>query len=170
MDADIDYARKTVSAWHLGKTSEHYESGGRGAGVISTGKGDHGGVSYGAYQLSTKAGTLNEYLDQSRYRSEFTGLVPQTSAFDAKWKDLARADPGFAEDQHDFICKTHYQTQVARLKDTGIDLSGRGRAVQDLVWSTSVQFRNLTPRIIAGGLLKGSVEITNFRACLTETS
>lgn len=152
MDADLESARRRVGEWQLGQTSERYESSGRGAGVISSGKGDHGGVSYGAYQLSTKEGTLKEYLDQSRYKAEFKGLEPRTPAFDAKWKSLAKTDPGFAKDQHDFIGKTHYEAQMAKLKESGVDLSGRGRAVQDLIWSTSVQFRNLTPRIVGGGL------------------
>jgi hypothetical protein len=154
MDTGVESARRKVSEWRLGQTSEQYESSGRGAGLISTGKGDHGGVSYGAYQLSTKEGTLKEYLDQSRYKTEFEGLEPKTPAFDTKWKDLARTDPGFAKDQHDFIGKSHYEAQMARLKESGVDLSGRGRAVQDLVWSTSVQFRNLTPRIVEGGLIE----------------
>ena len=42
--------------WALGDTSQRYETGNRGAGTISTGKGDHGGVSYGSYQLSSKTG------------------------------------------------------------------------------------------------------------------
>lgn len=46
----------TMDGWHLGMTSARRESGGRGAETISTGKGDHGGVSYGTYQLSSKAG------------------------------------------------------------------------------------------------------------------
>jgi hypothetical protein len=39
----------TVDGWNLGMTSSRYESGGRGAGTVSTGRGDHGGVSYGTY-------------------------------------------------------------------------------------------------------------------------
>lgn len=154
MDKDVEQAKRDVEGWYLGKTSARYESGGRGPGVISTGVGDHGGVSYGAYQLSSKQGTLREYLGQSRYGPEFKGLQPATPAFDAKWRELAKTDPGFAQDQHDFIGKTHYEQQVSRLEAIGVDLSGRGRAVQDLVWSTSVQFRNLTPGIFQKGLME----------------
>ncbi|CEE29395.1 hypothetical protein VWQ19_11840 [Xanthomonas citri pv. citri] len=53
----------TMDGWHLGMTSARHESGRRGVETISTGKGDHGGVSYGAYQLSSKSGSLREYLD-----------------------------------------------------------------------------------------------------------
>ncbi|WP_372381829.1 XVIPCD domain-containing protein [Xanthomonas sp. NCPPB 1068] len=141
-----------ITGWHIGRTSSSYESGGRGAGTISTGKNDHGGVSYGTYQLSTSQGTLQEYLDQSRYGSQFSGLVPKTDAFDEKWKSLANKDPAFAQDQHDFIRETHYDKQVARLTAVGMDLNDRGPAVQDALWSASVQFRNLTPGIFQKGL------------------
>ncbi|WP_244150046.1 XVIPCD domain-containing protein [Xanthomonas sacchari] len=133
-------------------TSSRYESGGRGAGTISTGKGDHGGVSYGTYQLSSAAGTLSEYLSSSRYGSEFKGLAPNSDAFTARWRQLANEDPAFGQDQHDFIRRTHYDVQVSKLAAAGIDLRDRGPAVQDALWSTSVQFRELTPGIFQRGL------------------
>jgi len=152
MTDDLDSARRTAESWHLGQTSARYESGPSGAGTISTGKGDHGGVSYGSYQLSTKMGTLKEYLDQSPYGEQFKGLTPATPAFDAKWRDLAKTDPGFGRDQHEFIGRSHYGEQDTALKGRGIDLSGRGMAVQDALWSTSVQCRDLTPGIFDNGL------------------
>ena len=138
--------------WRLGQTSERYESGGRGAGTISTGAGDRGGVSYGTYQLSSKMGTLQEYLDSSPYGRHFEGLTPTSREFNDKWRELARTDPGFAQDQHDFIKKTHYDVQVEKLEKAGIDLSDRGPAVQDALWSTSVQFRDMTRGIVSRGL------------------
>jgi len=138
--------------WKLGSTSEHYETGGRGAATVSTGNGDHGGVSYGAYQLSSRAGTLREYLQQSDYRDRFAGLTPATPAFNARWKELARTDPGFAADQHEYIKTSHYEAERDRLKARGIDLRDRGPAVQDALWSTSVQLRTLTPGIVEKGL------------------
>ena len=138
--------------WTLGQTSAQYETGGRGAATISSGKGDRGGVSYGSYQLSSKMGTLQEYLDSSPYGKHFEGLAPTSREFNEKWRELARTDPGFAKDQHDFIKKTHYDPQLARLEKSGVDLTDRGPAVQDALWSTSVQFRNLTPRIVMRGL------------------
>jgi hypothetical protein len=138
--------------WRLGQTSQKYESGSRGAGTISTGKGDHGGASYGAYQLSSRTGTLAEYLSVSRYAAEFNGLRTATPEFDAKWRDLAVREPGFADEQHDFIRRTHYDIQLNRLAERGLDLQNRGPAVQDALWSTSVQFRNRARAIFEGGL------------------
>ncbi len=138
--------------WRLGQTSERYETGGRGSGTISTGRGDHGGASYGSYQLSSRVGTLAEYIAESAYGERFRGLTPVTQSFDRRWRELAASDPDFAQDQHDFIKRTHYDVQQERLRSAGLDLSVRGPAVQDAVWSTSVQFRNLTPRIVSKGL------------------
>ena len=152
MTDDLEQAKRTAEQWHLGQTSAGYESGAAGAGAISSGKGDHGGVSYGSYQFSSAAGTLQEYLDQSPYGAQFHGLTPITPAFDAKWRELARTDPGFGQDQHDFVGRSHYTAQAANLQARGLDLSDRGMAVQDALWSTAVQCRELTPNIFDKGL------------------
>ena len=133
-------AVKDASGWMLGKTSERFESGGRGAGTVSTGRGDFGGASYGTYQLASRTGTLQKFLKESPYGKEFEGLTPGTAEFNAKWKQIAKTDAGFGAAQHDFIKRTHFDPAMQRMKDAGIDLTGRGKAVQDAVWSTSVQF------------------------------
>ena len=125
--------------WQLGQTSSYFESGGRGAGVISSGRGDHGGKSYGTYQLSSRAGTLQDFVKNGGYSDRLTARVG-TAEFDKQWKGLAANDPAFAQAQHDYIKRTHYDKAANSLAMTGIDLSGRGKAVQDMLWSTSVQF------------------------------
>lgn len=152
MQTEYEKAAEVVSTWRLGQTSERYESSGRGAGVISTGADDHGGVSYGVYQLSSNTGTLQEYLDQSIYGIHFRGLTPATPGFNAAWRELARTDPEFGRDQHAFIGRSHYEEQQTRLDAAGISLRDRGKAVQDMLWSTSVQFRGLTKTIVSKGL------------------
>ena len=152
MAMELELAKLTAAQWTLGQTSASYESGSAGAGAISTGKGDHGGASYGSYQFSSSTGTLQEYLAQSPYGEQFLGLTPVTPKFDTKWRDLALSDPGFAKDQHDFVGRSHYGAQVSALKEHGLDLTDRGMAVQDAVWSTSVQFRDLTPGVFSKGL------------------
>ena len=74
------------------------------------------------------------------YTSEFDGLIPGTDTFNKTWKALAK-NPKFDLDQHQYIKKTHYDRQMEFLKEKGIDLSNRGPAIQDLIWSTAVQFR-----------------------------
>ena len=53
---------KAVKA--LGTLSSKYETGGRGPGIVSTGKGDAGGVSYGSYQMSSKLGVAAKFVSQ----------------------------------------------------------------------------------------------------------
>lgn len=126
--------------WVLGQTSKWFESGRGGAGTVSSGKGDAGGASYGTYQLSSKAGTLQEFIKSKGYSKQFDGLTPGTEAFNARWKEVAKSDPNFGQAQHDYIKATHYDPAMAGLKRSGIDLSDRGSAARDAVWSTSVQF------------------------------
>lgn len=144
--------REELSRWKLGQTSEKFESGGRGAGTVSSGKGDHGGASYGTYQLSSKAGTLGKFLRESGYGEQFKGLRPGTDAFNKKWKEIAANDPEFGNAQHDFIRRTHYDPAMQGLREAGIDLSNRGNGVKDAIWSTSVQFGAGSQKSKAGAI------------------
>ena len=133
--------------WHLGMTSEKYEVGSGGPGTVSSGTGDYGGVSYGSYQLSSKMGTVAKFVSTMGYSQDFKGLTPGTKPFSDKWKEMAK-DPAFGEAQHEFIKRTHYLPQLNFLKSKGVDLSKRGPAVQDAVWSTAVQFGGGTNLIL----------------------
>lgn len=152
--------RKPVDGWNLGKTSEKYESGGRGPGVINdyNGKsaGDYGGASYGSYQFasflppimpsgksrkSAVNSPLANYIKVSRFKGKLLGLKPATQEFDNVWKQIAKDNPvEFKEDQHEYIKKNYYDVMVSNLKRSGVDISEYGPAVQDLIWSSAVQF------------------------------
>lgn len=156
---DIEKAQQELDNWFLGKTSKHYESGRSGAATISTGRGDHGGVSYGSYQFSTNAGTLEEFLNKTNnYNHKFDRLVPKTKAFNEKWVALANNDPAFGKAQHDFVAASHYEPQMKALQSAGYDFSKRGRAIQDMVWSTSVQYRTKTVRIVQRAEAESSLD------------
>src|SRR5437016_3117016 len=100
----------------LGKLSEKYESGGRGPGTVSTGKGDPGGVSYGTYQLASKIGRADEFV-KKYYADDFKGLKGGTDEFTKKWMQLAAKDPETLHaNEHAFIKETHYAPQVKRLE------------------------------------------------------
>lgn len=124
----------------LGKLSEKYESGGRGPGTVSSGKGDPGGVSYGTYQLASKIGRADEFV-KKHYPEEFKGLKGGTAEFTKKWKELAEKEPkGLRANEHTFIKETHYDPQVRRLeKDLKLDVAKRSAAFRDVVWSVAVQ-------------------------------
>ena len=124
----------------LGKLSEKYESGGRGPGTVSSGKGDPGGVSYGTYQLASKVGRADDFV-KKYYPEEFKGLKGGTDEFTKKWKELAQKDPkGLRANEHAYIKETHYDPQVKRLaKDLMVDATKRSAAFRDVVWSVAVQ-------------------------------
>lgn len=120
----------------LGDTTKKYESGNTGAATVSSGKGDPGGASYGTYQLSSKAGTLNTFLKWTGYDKDFKGLTPGTPAFNAKWKEMATNNTQFANAEHAFIEKNNYAPVASVAKDVGIPQTPR---IAEAIWSMSVQ-------------------------------
>ena len=127
----------------LGELSAKYETGGRGPGVVSTGSGDPGGVSYGSYQMATKMGTVTRFVTQPGFpwANDFKGLAAGTAPFTACWKRIAANETAaFQSAQHAFIKRSHYDLLAAKiLADDGLDVNTRSRALQDVVWSTAVQ-------------------------------
>ena len=132
-------------AFLRGKLSERYETSGRGPGVVSTGKGDAGGVSYGSYQFSSKRGVVQEFLkaDGAKWQRNFVNLDPAipNGKFGITWQQIARQEPKpFFLAQHSYVEKNYYDRQTKLIsKKTGIDINTRSRAVQEAVWSTAVQ-------------------------------
>ena len=167
-----------VDGWRIGQTSEKYESGKRGPGAINPYKTseDRGGASYGTYQFasflpettpkgkarpSSKGSPVLSYIANSRFRSMFKDLSPATAAFDAKWTEIASTqEEAFEEDQHDYVKRVYYDAMISNLRNRGLDLSKFGPAVQDLVWSTSVQYGPGRTDIFTTPL-KGKSELTD---------
>jgi len=133
----------------LGTLSAKYETGGRGPGTVSTGAGDPGGVSYGSYQMATKTGTVKRFVTQVGFAwlVDFQNLAAGTAPFTACWKRIAAEQrDAFQKAQHEFIKKTHYDLLAAKiLNDDGLDVNTRSGALQDVIWSTSVQHGGGTP-------------------------
>ncbi len=119
----------------LGDVSAKYESGGSGPGTISSGRGDPGGASYGTYQLASKTGTLDKFLDQSGYADEFEGLRKGTTSFNNRWKTLAQ-QPAFEQAQQSFIKKTHFDPVRKHATEKGIPET---EAINESLWSMGVQ-------------------------------
>ena len=139
----------------LGKIAAQFESGGK-AGTVSTGHGDFGGKSYGAFQLAGRGGKagneVDEFLKSSGYADKFKGMKVGSADFDKKWKEMGE-DKDFAKAQQQHAVKTHYDPQMEKLKKSGIDLSGKGAGVQEAVMSTANQYGANTETIIKA--LKG---------------
>ena len=124
----------------LGSVAQQFESGGAGAGTVGNVKGDHGGASYGLFQMSSKMGQVQKFLKENeKYSKEFEGLTAGTEDFNKKWKELG-GDKGFAEAQQAFAKKQYYDAQVQTLGDLGKKLTGKGKGVQEALFSTGVQY------------------------------
>lgn len=129
----------------LGSISASEESGGKGVFSVSSGRGDAGGVSYGKHQLATNNGSMSRFLNSPegrQYAAEFAGMTPGSAQFTEKYKQIAMRDTaGFEKAQGDYIARTHYQPQLQKVSNAvGVDLSKRGKAVQEMLYSTGVQY------------------------------
>ena len=141
----------------VGSVSAKYESGRQGVHTVSSGSGDPGGVSYGTYQLASKTGTMQSFLNSSdgkKYREMFSGTTPGSAAFNNIYAQIANKDPvGFNAAQHNFIKRTHYDPVASIASSMGVKVSDR--AVQEALWSQSVQHgRKGNTKIIQGALDK----------------
>jgi hypothetical protein len=129
----------------LGALSTRFETGGRGSTTVSGGVGDPGGVSYGAYQMTSRpnSGTVAQFVSQPDFpfRNDFAGLIPGSAEFSAKWKDIATRFPDvFKDTEHEFIKRTHYDPLCTKIEtDDGVDIAHCSHAMQDVIWSTAVQ-------------------------------
>lgn len=138
-----------ASADELGSLSAKYETGGRGPGVVSTGVGDPGGVSYGSYQMASKMGVPQRFVGQAGFpwATDFANLTAGTADFTACWKRIAAAQTdAFQKAQHAFIKQSHYDLLAAKiLAENKLDVNTRSVALQNVVWSTAVQHGGATP-------------------------
>ena len=137
----------------LGDLSMLYETGFRpgreteAAAVVSSGTGDPGGISYGAYQLasSTRGGRqVQTFLQRNglAWASQFTDLDPTVAGgFGATWKAIAASQAqAFFAAQHAYIECSHYAPVVNYVKAaTAVDIGARSRSLRNVVWSMAVQ-------------------------------
>ncbi|QSQ11552.1 hypothetical protein [Myxococcus landrumensis] len=144
----------------LGGLSRKEEA--KGPGTVSTGKGDHGGVSYGSYQFASNNGSAKAFVNSLKtthpsYHASLDGLTPGTQEFSKAWKDLAALDPkGFDKAQHDYIQRTHYNVSASEVRNNvGLDLNTRSQALRDVAWSASVQHGKKAVDSIISAALKG---------------
>ena len=132
----------------LGSLSAKYESNGT-PGTISSGEGDMGMASYGAWQLSLNMGSLQEFVNWASKQPEPYGNYGEVLSayelgsedFDVEWKLLAELDPeGFLSLQREFIKERYYDPALNLLKNIGLDVSARSFALQQVLWSRAVQY------------------------------
>lgn len=135
-----------LASQSFGVLSRNQESSGN-YGAINTKDNGH---SYGAYQLSSK-GELGMFLRSSGYAEQFKGLTPESAEFNAKWKALAKSDPGFRAAQDAFIQRRLDDVYIPNAVNaitaaTGEDASivrkriEGSRALQEMILSSYVQY------------------------------
>ncbi len=130
----------------LGDLSARYESSGD-PGTVSSGYGDPGGKSYGLYQFSSNAGTLDEYIQWLQdngywFGAELAKHELTSEEFDAAWKWLANSDNRdvFADSQHLYTKQKFYDVAAAYLADNNWNIENHSEVMKDVLWSRAVQY------------------------------
>ena len=153
----------------LGKVSAIEESGGKGPAAL--GYDSSGGYSYGTYQIAASTGSMDSFMnflnnEKNGYKDFYSQLGGASAVADSKssantqnvkskdygpfqkrWLNLAESSDQttkdrFAQAQHDWTQRTHYDPAVNAIKEsTGIDFCDgfHSAGVQDAIWSTAVQ-------------------------------
>ena len=134
----------------LGELSAKYESNGE-PGTISTGIGDIGGKSYGAWQLASNMGSVDKFLNflktnNAYYYNELSAAKQADgntfgTNFDNTWRNIAKNDRnGFLELQRQYIKITYYDVSAASLlKNYNFNIEEHSWALKNVLWSTAVQ-------------------------------
>lgn len=130
----------------IGFISGKYESGGYNGGSISSGRGDHGGISYGVPQFSTTTGSADSFVawlkkSNPQMGQAFGNSRAGTTEFSNAWKKVYS---DFGDKFSDVQSQYAYDNFAKPLADlakqkTGIDYN-RSTALRELLYSTAVQF------------------------------
>lgn len=133
----------------IGELFSKFESGSKGVSAIGYDR--TGGTSYGTYQIASKPGTMDrfiEYLEseEPRWAARLKASGPANTGstkgrMPEAWTSIANENPKrFEQIQRDFIEATHYEPARDKiLTKTGVDVDSLPKAVQEALWSTSVQ-------------------------------
>tara|TARA_R110000822_G_scaffold275773_1_gene397885 strand:- start:19625 stop:20230 length:606 start_codon:yes stop_codon:yes gene_type:complete len=145
--------------YKIGDLAEKYEVSNRGPGYISSGAswGDPGGDSYGSYQLETKKGTMQEYLQgDDRFINTLKKFKVNSLEFRAKWRQLAAEDEaGFEQSQFMYLSKKKRGAVEALRYADQLGWSANNFALQSAVFSTVNQ---------SGGWRKGIFDKAGIKA------
>ena len=137
----------------LGSYVQKFESGSTGPNTI--GWDSTGGTSYGTYQIASKNGTMDKFLEYAREKGgEFgkklaASMSKGTIDTGSKrgygpdiWKQFAEVDGGEAlhKLEQGFIKQTHYDAAYSQIADPEAKaLIDKDRGLREALWSTSIQ-------------------------------
>lgn len=138
-----------VGGQGIGSLAAMFESGEKG--IAAIGYDRTGGTSYGKFQISSRAGTMNRFLNflaerdpamAERLRKAGPANTGSTQGrMPAEWvKIAAEAPERFEKLQTEFIKKDHYQPAREKiLEQTGVDIESAKPALREALFSTAVQ-------------------------------
>ena len=133
----------------LGALAAMFESGDKG--VAAIGYDRTGGTSYGKFQISSRAGTMDRFLNYlseqepamaDRLRKAGPANTGSTRGqMPAEWAKIAAESPErFERLQTEFIKKDHYQPAREKIREmTGLDIEASKPALREALFSTAVQ-------------------------------
>lgn len=131
-----------------GALSAKFESG---EDISVIGYDSHGGTSYGKYQLSSRAGTMDQFIKYlSKQKPDWAKKLQAAGAANTGgrqgrmprvWKQLASENPELFESLQDrFVRDNHYKPALeALVRNTGINIDDMAPALQEVLFSTAVQ-------------------------------
>ena len=120
-------------------------------GIAAVGYDRVGGTSYGKYQVSSRAGSLKDFLDfldteapelSSRLRASGPGNTgSRKGAMPDTWRAIANEQPERFEDlQEAYVRQSHYKPALDSIAQrTGLNPDKISTAMREVIWSTSVQ-------------------------------
>lgn len=141
-------SRQSPDAEKLGSLSARFESGKDG--VAAIGYDRVGGTSYGKYQIASKPGSMDtflQFLDGAApdLSAKLRGAGPadtggRKGGMPAAWREIAAAEPErFAALQEQFIHESHYTPALEAVREAGFNTDEFSPALKEVLWSTSVQ-------------------------------
>ncbi|APH15464.1 hypothetical protein NPD5_1282 [Clostridium sporogenes] len=135
---------------NLGIRASKYESNLNPA-EISDDPGDYGGKSYGAWQFSSRTGSLDSFINSLKgnnndmyYKLTYAKAKDNNTFgenFDAAWKSIASQNKDrFLKVQQNYVKENFYDTVAQSLKSRfDFDVSKKSNALKESLWSTVVQ-------------------------------
>lgn len=170
-------APSTATYSGLGDVVNMGETGGKGTAMISTGNGDHGGVSYGRSQLASKVGSIDAAMKWAKangFEDVYNELAPlqgdatnRNGAFAQKWNQMAQEKGGRLE-QFDraYQKQGYFDPMMAKIRTANPELAKRieaNPALQEQVLSTAVQYGPNSGRYLsaAGEILNNTPYATD---------
>lgn len=145
-----DNSQATESNSGLGFVASKYESNSN-PGTISNTPGDYGGKSYGAWQFSSKTGSLDSFVNSLAGKNSgfYTKLVEAKAKdgnsfgrnFDTTWTSIALSSKSeFLNLQQGYVKQNYYDSAAQSLKSKyGFDINEKSNALKESLWSTVVQ-------------------------------